>query len=144
MYFDRHAQAEKAANVARHQDWRTIFNSIVMCIFANTDPELQVKLINAACGLNWTIDDMMQCGERGWNLKRTINHRMGLTRANDRLPKALLEPFPDGGSAGFVPDFVAMLAAYYEARGWDAETGKPSREKLLELGLDDIASELWG
>jgi aldehyde:ferredoxin oxidoreductase len=50
-YFDRHDQAEKAANVARHQDWRTVFNSIVMCIFANTDPDLQVKLINAARSL---------------------------------------------------------------------------------------------
>ena len=50
----------KSANVARHQDWRTVFNSIVMCIFANTEPELQVKLINAACGFDWTIEDMMQ------------------------------------------------------------------------------------
>ncbi|HET9911962.1 MAG TPA: aldehyde ferredoxin oxidoreductase family protein [Anaerolineales bacterium] len=142
-YFDRHAQGEKAANVARHQDWRTVFNSIVMCIFANTDPEMQVKLINAACGLDWTIEDMLKCGERGWNLKRAINNRMGLTRANDKLPKALLEPFPDGGSAGFVPDIVNMLAAYYEARGWDAETGKPTRAKLLELGMDEVADELW-
>ena len=143
-YFDRHAQAEKAANVARHQDWRTVFNSIVMCIFANTDPELQVKLINAACGLDWTIEDMMKCGERGWNLKRAINNRMGLNAVNDKLPKALLEPFPDGGSAGFAPDLEGMLIAYYQARGWDLETGKPSREKLLELGLEDIAEDLWG
>ena len=54
-YFSRHAQAEKAANVARHQDWRTVFNAIVMCIFANMEPEMQVKLINAACGLG--LDD---------------------------------------------------------------------------------------
>jgi aldehyde:ferredoxin oxidoreductase len=143
-YFERHAQAEKAANVARHQDWRTVFNSIVMCIFANTEPEMQVKLINAACGLSWTIEDMMKAGERGWNLKRAINNRMGLTRVNDKLPKALLEAFPDGGSAGFVPDLEAMLTAYYQARGWDAETGKPSPEKLAELGLDDISKDLWG
>ena len=142
-YFERHAQAEKAANVARHQDWRTVFNSIVMCIFANTEPEMQVKLINAACGLDWTLEDMMKCGERGWNIKRAINNRMGLTRANDKLPKALLEPFPDGGSAGYVPDFTEMLHAYYEARGWDLETGKPSCEKLRELGLEDIANDLW-
>jgi aldehyde:ferredoxin oxidoreductase len=143
-YFDRHAQAEKAANVARHQDWRTVFNSIVMCIFANTDPELQVKLINAACGLDWTIEDMLRCGERGWNLKRVINNRMGLNAGNDRLPKAMLQPFPDGGSAGFVPDIQGMLFAYYQARGWDEESGKPSPEKLLELGLEDIARDLWG
>jgi aldehyde:ferredoxin oxidoreductase len=36
-----------------------------------------------------------------------------------------------------------MLSAYYEARGWDAETGKPSREKLVELGLEEIANDLW-
>src|SRR5690349_3012557 len=143
-YFERQAQAEKAANVAKHQNWRTIFNAAVMCIFANVEPEMQVKLINAACGLDWTIEDMMKAGERAWNLKRALNNRMGLTRANDKLPKALLEPFPDGGSAGFVLDFEAMLSAYYEARGWDMETGKPSREKLMELGLDEAAQDLWG
>jgi aldehyde:ferredoxin oxidoreductase len=143
-YYDRHDQAEKAANVARHQDWRTVFNAIVMCIFANTEPEVQVKLINAACGLNWELEDMMKCGARGWNLKRAINNRMGLTAANDKLPKAMLKPFPDGGSAGYVPDLQAMLSAYYQARGWDIKTGKPTREKLIELGLDDVAQDLWG
>jgi len=142
-YFERQAQAEKAANVAKHQDWRTVFNAVVMCIFANVEPKMQVKLINAACGLDWTIEDMMKCGERAWNLKRLINNRMGLTRANDKLPKALLEPAPDGGSAGFVLDIEGMLLAYYQARGWDPETGKPTREKLLELGLDDMAKDLW-
>jgi aldehyde:ferredoxin oxidoreductase len=115
-----------------------------MCIFANVEPEMQVKLINAACGLQWTTEDMLKAGERAWNLKRAINNRLGLTRDHDKLPKALLEPFPDGGSAGFVLDFDAMLSAYYEARGWDAETGKPSREKLLELGLFDVKEDLWG
>ncbi len=143
-YFERQAQAEKAANVARHQDWRTIFNAIVMCIFANVEPEMQVKLINAACGLEWTIEDMLKCGERSWNLKRAINNRMGLTRANDRLPKALLEPYSEGGSAGFIVDIEGMLSAYYQARGWDTETGKPSSDKLLELGLEDVVKDLWG
>ena len=143
-FYPRHAQSEKAANVAKHQDWRTVFNAIVMCIFANVEPEMQVNLINAACGLDWTIQDMMKAGERAWNLKRAINNRMGLTRANDKLPKALLEPFPDGGSAGFVLDFEGMLSAYYEARGWDLETGKPSPQKLIELELEDVAKDLWG
>jgi aldehyde:ferredoxin oxidoreductase len=143
-YFERHAQAGKAANVARHQDWRTVFNSLVMCIFANVEPKMQVDLINAACGLDWTIEDMMKAGERAWNLKRAINNRMGLTRVDDKLPKALLEPFPDGGSAGFEPDLAGMLYAYYSHRGWDMETGYPAKEKLLALGLEDISADLWG
>ncbi|HKI53504.1 MAG TPA: aldehyde ferredoxin oxidoreductase C-terminal domain-containing protein, partial [Anaerolineales bacterium] len=143
-FLSRHAQAEKAASVAKHQDWRTIDNAIVMCIFANVEPKEKVALINAACGLDWSVDDMMKFGERSWNLKRAINNRMGLTCANDKLPKALLTPYPDGGSEGFVPDIDAMLTSYYEVRGWDKETGKPSREKLSELGMDDVAVDLWG
>ena len=100
-FFGRHDGGEKAANVARHQDWRTVYNSLVMCIFANVSPETQVDLINAACGLDWDVDEMMRCGERGWNLKRAINNRLGLTRANDKLPKALLEPYHEGGAAGY-------------------------------------------
>jgi aldehyde:ferredoxin oxidoreductase len=142
-FFERHAQAEKAANVAKHQDWRTIYNALVMCIFATIDPNQQTNLINAACGLEWTLEDMMKAGGRAWNLKRAINNRLGLTRANDKLPKALLEPYKEGGAAGFVPDLPAMLDAYYEARGWDKETGKPKIEKLIELGLDDVANDLW-
>ncbi|HSM70751.1 MAG TPA: aldehyde ferredoxin oxidoreductase C-terminal domain-containing protein, partial [Anaerolineales bacterium] len=143
-FMSRHAQAEKTASVARHQDWRTIDNAIVMCIFANVEARGKVELINAACGLDWSVDDMMKFGERSWNLKRAINNRMGLTRANDKLPKALLTPFPDGGSEGFVPDIEGMLAAYYEVRSWDVETGKPTPKKLTELGLEDIAIDLWG
>lgn len=58
-YFERQAQAEKAANVAKHQDWRTHFNSVLICIFANVEPQTQVDLINAQLGLNWTKEDLM-------------------------------------------------------------------------------------
>jgi aldehyde:ferredoxin oxidoreductase len=48
------------------------------------------------------------------------------------------EPCPTGGAAGYKIDFTAMLDKYYEARGWDKATGKPSKEKLSELGLTEI------
>ena len=144
QFFDRQAGAEKSANVAIHQNWRTVFNALVMCIFANVPPQTQVDLVNAACGYDLTIAEMMKIGERGWTIKRAINNRLGLTRANDKLPKALLEPYKEGGAAGYVIPFAEMLEAYYEARGWDKVTGKPSKEKLVELGLEDIARDLWG
>lgn len=143
-FYGRHEGVEKAGNVAIHQNWRTVFNAMVMCIFANVPPQTQVDLVNSACGFDWTVQDMMRCGERGWTIKRAINNRLGLTRANDKLPKGLLEPLPNGGSAGYVPPFEEMLEAYYEARNWDKQTGKPSKEKMLELGMEEIARELWG
>jgi aldehyde:ferredoxin oxidoreductase len=143
-YFSRHDGAEKAANVARHQDWRTVYNSLVMCIFANVPPETQVELINAACGLDWDVEAMMRCGERGWNLKRAINNRLGLTRTNDKLPKALLEPLKEGGAEGYTIPFDEMIKAYYAARGWNPGNGRPTKEKLVYLGLGDVAKDLWG
>jgi len=143
-FYGRQAGAEKSGNVAIHQNWRTVFNALVMCIFANVPPQTMVDLINSANGFNWDIDEMMKCGERGWTLKRAINNRLGLTRANDKLPKGLHEPMPNGGSAGYVIPFEEMLEAYYEARKWDKVTGKPSKEKLLELGMEEIARDLWG
>jgi aldehyde:ferredoxin oxidoreductase len=143
-FMERLGGSEKAHNVALHQNWRTVNNALVMCVLAIVPPEMQVNLINAACGYDWNIEDMMRCGECGWNLKRAINNRLGLTRANDRLPKALLIPYETGGTAGFVPDFAGMLEKYFEARGWDWESGKPTKDRMQLLGLDDIARDLWG
>lgn len=137
-YFSRHAGAEKAANVARHQDWRTIFNALVMCLFANIEPQLQVDLINAACGLDWSLEEMMHAGERAWNLKRLINLRLGLRREQEKLPKALLEAYAEGGAAGYVIPFDEMLQAYYQARGWDLQSGAPLPETLQRLRLDQL------
>jgi aldehyde:ferredoxin oxidoreductase len=134
---DRQGGAEKAVNVAIHQDWRTVANSLVMCIFANVPVNTDLELVNAACGLEWKVLDLMRAGERAWNLKRVINNRLGLTCNNDKLPKAFSQPYADhpAGSDGYVPDMDSMLDAYYQVRGWDAQTGYPTREKLVELGL---------
>jgi aldehyde:ferredoxin oxidoreductase len=35
-----------------------------------------------------------------------------------------------------------LLRDYYDERGWDLEKGIPTKAKLLELGLDDIAEDL--
>ena len=142
---DRQGGAEKAQNVMIHQDWRTITNSLVLCIFANVPVETVVDLVNAACGLNWQISDLMRVGERGWNIKRAINNRLGLTRKNDNLPEALIRPFADhpAGADGYAPDFVSMLNEYYKVRGWDPETGIPSKEKLFSLGMEWLVEDLW-
>jgi aldehyde:ferredoxin oxidoreductase len=138
-YFDRQAGAIKSANVARHQDFRTAANSLVLCILANVPPETLVNLINSACGYDWEIADFLRCGERSWNLKRLINFNLGLTRENDILPKPILQPYQDGGSSAYVIPFDDMMQAYYDARGWDSVTGYPTTKKLVELGLLGLA-----
>jgi len=87
---------------------------------------------------------MLKAGERGWNLKRVINNRLGLRAVHDTLPKAFLVPFPDkDDSRDFVPQHDEMISAYYQARSWDPVTGFPSRKKLNELDLGWVIDDLW-
>lgn len=142
-FFGRQHGAVKAANVARHQDFRTVNNALVLCVFANVPPETMRDLVNAACGYDWSLEDLLRCGERAWNLKRLINLKLGLTRASDTLPKPLLRAYQDGGSAGYVIPFEEMMSAYYAARGWDAASGAPTLNKLSDLGLLELAKESY-
>ena len=134
---DRLGGSEKALNVARHKDFRTVFNSLVMCYFSNIPVQTLVSLINTSCGLEWDVREMMKSGERGWNIKRLINIRLGVGRSSDVLPKVFSKPYvhEGPGTGGFVPDMDAMLSAYYLARGWDKESGFPTERKLEALGL---------
>ena len=112
-----------------------------MCLFANLPPEAVAELINAAAGTEMTIEDVMVVGERGWNLKRVINNRLGLRRENDKLPNGFLVPYEDDPSA-FVPDINSMLEAYYNTRDWDFVTGFPNEGKLSTLNLDWTVEDL--
>jgi aldehyde:ferredoxin oxidoreductase len=142
--FGRQAGAAKAANVARHQDWRTVGNSLVLCQFANVPPATVLELANLAIGAEMDLAELMRSGERGWQIKRLINLRLGLQPQDDRLPKLLLQPLADGGAAGYVPPFDEMLRAYYTERQWDPVTGWPSEKKLRQLGLFELAGRQGG
>ncbi|MFQ6015204.1 MAG: aldehyde ferredoxin oxidoreductase family protein [Anaerolineae bacterium] len=143
-YTDRFASVGKAATAAHLQDWRSVYNALVMCIFCNPEPEDTTALLSAATGWEYSLDDLMTTGERIWNLKRAFNNRLGLSSANDKLPRLLLQPLSEGGTEGNVPELELMLQEYYQYRNWDPVTGKPTNDKLLALGLKDVAEDLWG
>ena len=62
----------------------------------------------------------------------------GFSRKDGTLPERILkQPHPDGPAKGMVCRLYAMLPDNYHCRGWDPN-GRPSPEKLRELGLPDI------
>jgi len=133
---DRSVDAGKAVFVARHQDFRTVCNSLVTCIFAQVPPSTLAELLSAASGQAWSVEEMLRAGERAWNLKRLLNLRLGWTSDREKLPDLLLRPLPVGGQAGVVPDMELLLGEYYAARGWERSTGGPTLKKAAELGLE--------
>ncbi len=140
---DRHQDEGKALYVARHQNWNSLINALVTCLFSNAPAMDYVELLNAATGRSLDGAGALKAGERIFNLKRALNVRLGYTRQGERLPRLLRQPLAEGGTEGFVPDETLLLHEYYKARDWDLVTGKPSKPRLESLGLAEIAADLW-
>ena len=136
--YDHHDSAGKGTVAANFQDYMAVYNPLGICKFiakGKVEPQHIANLVNAAAGWDWTAADLLQTGERLFNLKRLINLRLGITGADDTLPQRLLtEPRPSGGAAGVLPDLDTMLVEYYGVRGWTPE-GVPSAARLEALSL---------
>jgi aldehyde:ferredoxin oxidoreductase len=137
---DRFATQGKAGTVVVHQNSAAVVDSLVVCKFVNmaVAEEFFARLLTAVSGVSYTGDDLMEAGERVYNLERMYNLREGFTQADDTLPRRLLqEPMPAGPSAGWVVKLEPMLKEYYQFRGWD-KTGVPTPARLNKLGLEAL------
>ena len=127
--------------------WR-MMDSLGLCVFGFAPRgvmllETMVDCLRAITGWNTGLHELMMAGERGVVLARAFNSREGISITEDRLPKRLFEPKPDGPRSGeiiFTPsDFQDALDRYYEIIGCDAKTGCPGRNKLIELDLEWVS-----
>jgi len=127
------------------EDALTVFDAIGCCKFMGMAlmAEDMVPVIRAATKWELDVRDFRQAGERIFNLARAFNVREGCSRADDTLPQRLLqEPLSHGPAKGLVVNLEPLLDAYYDTRGWDKATGAPTRAKLDELGLGEVATQI--
>jgi aldehyde:ferredoxin oxidoreductase len=136
---------EKSVILKDFEDAFQIFDAVGACKFMGivmTADDWAVLLSNLM-GIEFSATDFRKTGERIYNLERVYNIREGATREDDTLPPRLLkDPLPEGPAKGLVVNLEPMLASYYEFRGWDKE-GKPTKEKLTELGLDWAIDQIY-
>jgi len=123
-------------------------NSLGVCYFAYGLPDFMgtlPELFEAVTGCKMDVKDLLLCGERSFNVKRVFNAREGIGRKEDVLPYRFAhEPLKQGASKGLTARAGEMLDEYYQLRGWDPETGWPTREKLAKLSLDEESKALYG
>jgi len=133
---------EKGAITAKAQAWRSLYNALTVCHFMNPGASRILKALNAATGWDYTLDELMLAGKRIFSLKRIINHNLGSTIADDRLPEFMLKGFPTGGTLGFEPDLKPLLAGAYKEHGWDPGNGLPTPKVVKAYGLEFTKPDL--
>jgi len=142
------------------QNTTAAINSMVYCLFAGGfwGDEGNVELVRAVTGWSdFSKQEFLRVGERAYALSRLFNlHALNVKNPRQEWDSPSMfprrwfeEPLPTGpykGKAAFGGDsaklFDQALPQYWKQRGWSADKGIPTRDKLAELGLTDIAEDI--
>ncbi len=151
---DKVCDGPEGFNVSRLTKWVEDYNTIFIClgmchrtpVTQHFDLEILTELYNATTGLDITPSQLRKAGERVWNLQRAFNQREGAYSVHDKPPKRVQNEKLIIGDKEYPPltehRVYDLLKQYYEERGWNTENGKLTKEKLKELDLREINSDL--
>jgi len=140
------------------QDNQSLKNSLPVCEWFSTpknfhnSPQMDLRvfesrMLSVVTGLDIDTSSLAETGERITNLLRAIMvKRENRTRESDTLNEPYFKKAVTMNMVQTGPidkdKFEQLKDRFYQLRGWDVRTGQPTRAKLEELGLNDVADEL--
>ena len=142
-----------------YENWASVLNIMGICFRMQVSSLFSVDscalLYSAATRKELDPKQILEAGERAFNVYKAANVREGYSRKDDKFPERWFEPLKhtDKGTNLVMKDYFGikvitkedsekMLDTYYEERGWNVEKGVPSPTKLKNLKLEDVAIEL--
>lgn len=137
VFMDRFSTEGKAQLVSLFQDISAVVDSLVLCRFLQFAISIDTfrEMLEVACGLKFTEEELLSVGERIYNLERKYNSDAGFTRKDDMLPSRFLnEELTEGSSRNKLVHLDKMLDEYYQFRGW-SEDGIPTKDTIERLEL---------
>jgi aldehyde:ferredoxin oxidoreductase len=143
---DRNVYSGRGQHHKGAAEYMHVVNAVGMCQFIMmAAPNDRIpEWINLTTGWDTTAQEILQAGERIANLRMAFSVREGDIVTKRRIPDRLIgkTPLEAGPHEGVTLDTEALEKEYLQACGWDKETAKPSRAKLEELGLQDVAEAI--
>lgn len=141
--FSGRAEAHKMGSSFSH-----VVSSTGTCIFLYWAlPHIDgiVDFMHAVSGWDLTVDELLLTGERIANIRHAFNIREGLNPLDYKINGRIMghPPPKEGPLAGITVDEETLDQEFLSAMDWDSKTTKPSRKKLEDLGLEDVAREIW-
>jgi aldehyde:ferredoxin oxidoreductase len=106
--------------------------------------DMEAQMFTAATGIEMSEEELNNAAERSRLLFRAIIIR-NYNRTRDMEVKAIfpIMTYPDPWNQTVEWDeWNDLVDLYYEARGWDRETGWPKRETFEKYGLKSVADTL--
>ena len=121
-----------------------VMNCAGVCLMGFLGSDVS-QFMKAVTGLDRSADELLICGERIANMRHVFSLREGINPLDHKVPPRVIgePPLREGPLADVRINIDAQVYWNLGALDWDMVTTKPSKKKLLSLGLDDIAEELW-
>jgi len=135
------------------ENYKGLIDMLGLCYFTSMwldalalTPDDYAALLSAGSGQAWSGAELMRRGQQLHNVQKAFNTlHAGHTRRDDRPPPRLEEPAQSGPFRGERLDpqrWEEMLDEYYQAQGWDLETGWQTAESLRALDLEEVSAKL--
>ena len=140
----RHTQGFGLSSFRNH-----IANAAGICLIGYGIDEAEKAIagyISAATGWERSWEELTKCAQRIMALRQAFNSREGINNRRDWPVHPRIQGIPpqsQGPLKGITIHMDEQIEFHCKQLGWDPETSKPTKEKLLELGLDDVARDLW-
>ena len=143
MEVDRWDESGKGIATKLLQDGLNLPEILCTCkffMYAGITVDHWADILSSITGCSYTGADLLYISERVNTLQRLFNIREGFTVEDDQLPERI-KSIPNFGKYKdekncIINDYNAMLREYYTARGWEPETGIPTKETLDRLCLN--------
>lgn len=119
------------------QNSKVVEDSVGVCAFAGwaLGLDFYARFLTAITGIEYSVANLIQRGNKIYNMERLYNLKAGIERDQDTLPPRFTdEPLEEGFSKDKTVPIETMLEEYYRVRKWD-EQGVPKEELLTELHL---------
>jgi len=140
----RHTQGFGSSGFRGH-----VTNAAGVCFFGDfialEEPDYLCKFLNTVTGAERSVDELLEAGDRIATIRHLFNLREGINPLKIKVhPRIIGDPPQEKGPlAGVKSDIDAQNYWNLGALDWDRVTTMPSKNKLIKLGMDDIAQELY-
>jgi aldehyde:ferredoxin oxidoreductase len=136
-YEDDRQKAHMAAACSRFVN---VLNAAGACLFGAFLGVHRLPVfewLNAATGWNRSAQDYLECGSRIQTARQAFNLRHGIDPRRNRAADRALgrPPQTRGANAGRQVPIEGLMQHYWQAFGWDPETGRPDPATLQQLDL---------
>ncbi len=138
--------ANKGRAQALYSNSHQVLNGLGLCMFTALTGKLPwLDLVNALTAWDIAEPDLMAAGERIQNMRAAFNWREGLKPA-DFTPHPRMLGEGDGNLdagplKGVRVPLIELRNDYYDAMKWDRQSGRLSKARAGELGLDSLLAD---